>query len=60
MKIDFHVHAFPDALAHRAMEGLSKTAEEFHGRVNILPVTDGTAAQARTKLKEYGMEMIYI
>ena len=35
MIIDFHTHCFPDAIARRAVDGLSKTG-------GITPNTDGT------------------
>ena len=40
MIIDFHTHCFPDALAPRAMQQLTKTISSMH----ISPSTDGTAA----------------
>lgn len=56
MKIDFHIHAFPDEIAQRAVSALAVTAGKFMGRVRIKPVTDGTAANARQYLKEYGAD----
>lgn len=40
MIIDFHAHCFPDALAPRAMQQLTKTISSMH----ISPSTDGTTA----------------
>ncbi len=39
MILDFHTHCFPDALAPRAMQQLTKTISSMH----IFPSTDGTA-----------------
>ena len=56
MKIDFHIHAFPDEIAERAVSGLAVTAGKYHGRARIKPVTDGTAAHTRQYLAEYGAD----
>lgn len=48
MLIDFHVHAFADSIAARAMEKLSNTAK-------IIPHTDGTVADTVKKQKEWGI-----
>ncbi|MGI5958735.1 MAG: amidohydrolase family protein [Massiliimalia sp.] len=46
-RIDFHIHAFPDKIAGRTMEHLSKIA-------GSQPVTDGTVSGAVEKLSQYG------
>lgn len=56
MKIDFHVHAFPDALAQRAITSLTETVEDYKGLARIAPITDGTAAQTRKRLEEFGVD----
>lgn len=45
---DFHVHAFTDSLAERAMSGLSDTS-------GIKPATDGTLGCLKRTLKENGI-----
>lgn len=50
MIIDFHTHAFPDALAPRAIESLSKI--NFNGDG---PYTDGTAAGSERLLRSAGI-----
>lgn len=46
---DFHTHAFTDALANRAVEGLSLTS-------GIQPATDGTVSGLRRKLEKNGID----
>ncbi|HOA00603.1 amidohydrolase family protein [Ruminococcus sp.] len=46
---DFHTHAFTDALAERAVSGLSDTS-------GITPATDGTVAGLRRKMAENGID----
>ena len=53
MKIDFHTHCFPDALAPRAMESLGKTFRVFS---YISAHTDGTAGCARRLLQGAGID----
>ena len=53
MKIDFHIHAFPDAVAPKAIGGLIETVKKLNKHVSGIPCTDGTEAQARRKLAEY-------
>ena len=53
MKIDFHTHCFPDALAPRAMESLTKT---FSTAENLSAHTDGTARGARELLAGAGID----
>ncbi len=53
MKIDFHTHCFPDALAPRAMGALTKT---FSIAQNLGAHTDGTAQGARTLLERAGID----
>lgn len=53
MRIDFHTHAFPDALAPRAMAVLR---ENCRADATISPHTDGTVADARKKLTQAGID----
>ncbi|HID56403.1 TPA: amidohydrolase, partial [Candidatus Poribacteria bacterium] len=46
--LDFHVHAFPDELAPRAMEQLSR-------RSNLIPSYDGTISGLRRSMMEAGI-----
>ena len=46
---DFHTHAFTDALAERAVSGLSDTS-------GITPATNGTVAGLRRKMAENGID----
>ncbi len=48
MLIDFHTHAFPDALAPRAMEHLTDKG-------NMVPFTDGTVRGLQEKMKLWGV-----
>lgn len=48
--IDFHMHAFPNELASRAMGALSHTA-------SLTPVTDGTLGHALSRMDEWGVEI---
>jgi predicted TIM-barrel fold metal-dependent hydrolase len=50
MIIDFHVHAFPDKLATRAMQTLSSAVEDLE------TYTDGTCADTIAKLDEWGVD----
>lgn len=47
--IDFHTHAFPDALAQRAVPALAKTG-------NIVPHSDGTIAGLLSSMDNAGIE----
>jgi len=49
--IDFHTHAFPDALAHRAMKNLSFASG------GLQPQTDGTLASLKAEMKKDGVDM---
>ena len=49
MVIDFHVHAFTDALAERAIGALKNTAR-------VVNHTDGTVADTVKKLEEWGVD----
>lgn len=49
MLIDFHIHAFPDNLAERAVGSLAEKSG-FH------PVTDGTISNTREKMKKWGID----
>lgn len=52
MVIDFHTHAFPDAIAERAMSGLIKAA---NGAFN--PSYDGTVSGLIGKMDEVGIDV---
>ena len=52
MRIDFHTHAFPDALAPRAMAVLT---ENCSTDAAITPHTDGTVGDARARLSRAGI-----
>lgn len=56
MRIDFHVHAFPDRIASKAIGQLSGRAAAYGDKVQIMPVTDGTIGEARRRLREYGTD----
>ncbi len=49
MIVDIHAHAFPDALAHRAMEVLS-------GNSGLQPSTDGTCSGLQNSMKLAGID----
>lgn len=49
MVLDFHVHTFPDAIAPRTLEKLSKIS-------GITPSTLGTLDSTRQKLREWGVD----
>ena len=51
MIVDFHTHNFPDALAHRAIEGMLKL---LNGA--IVPVGDGTLARQIADMKKDGID----
>lgn len=53
MVIDFHTHCFPDAIAPKALGGLSE-------RAGILPCTDGTVSGSISKLKEDGISFAVV
>ena len=53
MKIDFHTHCFPDALAPRAMASLHV---HFILMSSVSAHTDGTAAAAEALLKSVGVD----
>ena len=44
MLIDFHTHAFPDRIAHRAVAGLAL------GSGGMVPQTDGTLASLKNEM----------
>ncbi len=52
MILDFHTHCFPDALAPRAIEVLTKNCAAF----GLVPNTDGTASGARRLLSHAGID----
>lgn len=53
MIIDFHTHNFPDALAPKAMESLKANCA---ANPDIIPHTDGTAADAKRLLSAAGVD----
>ena len=52
MVIDFHTHAFPDAIAKRAISGLVKACNNIY-----YPCTDGTAFDLKQKMKAFGVDI---
>lgn len=57
MRIDFHTHCFPDALAPRAMASLAKNCSSDAA---IHAHTDGTAASAKALLTAAGIDRAVI
>lgn len=53
MRIDFHTHCFPDALAPRAMAALKQNSAAMD---NVCAHTDGTAQGAKTLLQSVGID----
>ena len=53
MVIDFHTHAFPDALAPRAIPQLA-------ARADIEPETDGTVSSLLSRMDEWGIDRAVI
>lgn len=53
MVIDFHTHCFPDAIAPKALGGLSE-------RAGISPCTDGTVLGSVAKLKSDGVDFAVV
>ncbi len=51
MLIDFHTHCFPDAIAQRAVNGLSHTAG------GLKPQTDGTVSGLRQNMARDGVDI---
>ncbi len=60
MIIDFHVHAFADKIAERAMEQLTKTlseaTEHLTQAADDLPCTNGTIADLIDKMDNYSID----
>ena len=52
MVIDFHAHAFPDALAPRAIESLVRACGYI-----FTPCTDGTVTGLTKKMDEFGVDI---
>lgn len=50
MVIDFHTHCFPDRIAKKAIETLSKTA-------GLIPCTDGTVGDLKRLMKDEGVNI---
>ncbi len=59
MLIDFHIHAFPDALTEKAVGSLAKKANELHKKntPEIEPVTTGREDETREYLKKEGADI---
>lgn len=55
MLIDFHMHAFPDAIAERAIESLKQGVRKKRGD-DAKAFTDGTVAGLERSLKENGVD----
>ena len=52
MIIDFHTHIFPDAIAERAIDSLTKAAKGIFS-----PVTNGTKASLLSRMDEWGVDV---
>ena len=52
MVIDFHTHAFPDAIAERAIAGLVKACGNLYE-----PCTDGTVGGLLSNMEKFGVDM---
>lgn len=52
MVIDFHTHAFPDAIAPRAIDSLVKGSDGLYP-----PCSDGTLAGLRANMKKFGVDL---
>ena len=51
MRIDFHTHAFPEKIAHRAV------AKLCHDCGGVQPQTDGTAASLKAEMAKDGVDL---
>ncbi|MBR2877997.1 MAG: amidohydrolase family protein [Clostridia bacterium] len=51
MLIDFHTHAFPDAIAQRAMDKLS------HASGGLVPQSRGTVSSLKTEMEKDGVDV---
>ena len=56
MYIDFHTHAFTDAIAERAIGKLADTLMNSDYRGKEPPVTNGTVGQLLEKMDEWGVD----
>lgn len=56
MIIDFHTHAFPDALAPRAVKALEDGIERAQGYAALKPKTDGTVSALRESMRKNGID----
>lgn len=56
MYIDFHTHAFTDAIAERAMGKLADTLLNSDYRGKESPVTNGTVGELLKKMDEWGVD----
>ena len=52
MVIDFHTHAFPDAIAQKAIEGLVKASGALYP-----PCTDGTLGGLKRNMESFGVDL---
>lgn len=57
MYIDFHTHAFTDAIAERAIGKLTDTLMNADYRAKEPPVTNGTVGQLLERMDECGVDM---
>ena len=51
MVIDFHIHAFPDAVAEKAIPALSKCSG------GVLPAYDGKISSLKVSLQKSGADL---
>ena len=56
MYIDFHTHAFTDAIAERAIGKLADTLMNADYRAKEPPVTNGTVGQLLQRMDEWGVD----
>lgn len=52
MVIDFHTHAFPDAIAQRAIAGLVESCNRIYE-----PCHDGTQGDLKRKMEQFGVDI---
>ena len=52
MVIDFHTHAFPDAIAQKAIDGLVKASGALYP-----PCTDGTLGGLKRNMESFGVDL---
>ena len=52
MVIDFHTHAFPDAIHERAIASLTKASNDL-----LVPCHDGSLSGLRNNMKKFGVDL---